>query len=136
MPFLLSEEQSPWVMPLLESDVMLMAPDLILAELANALWAAGRRRGLPAAEIQTLLALGRRRLGALAPLTDLVDRAMALAIAVRHPAYDCFYVALAERERLPIITCDRRLAVAFGRSIDVRLLGPPEPSAPPPRHKR
>jgi predicted nucleic acid-binding protein len=30
-----------------------------------------------------------------------------VAIELRHPAYDCFYLALAERERTVLITADR-----------------------------
>ena len=34
----------------------------------------------------------------LSPLTPLAARATALAEALDHPVYDCFYLALAERE--------------------------------------
>jgi predicted nucleic acid-binding protein len=41
-----------------------------------------------------------------------------------HPVYDCFYLALAERERAPLISADKRLLAAAQRSkaIEVRPL--------------
>jgi predicted nucleic acid-binding protein len=38
----------------------------------------------------------------------LKDRAFAIAIEFRHPAYDRFHLALAER-RVPLVTADDRL---------------------------
>ena len=52
------------------------------------------------------------------------DAAMALAIRLKHPIYDCFYLALAERERCALVTADARLiAAAKGiRNVEVRAL--------------
>ncbi|WP_338045133.1 PIN domain-containing protein [Paracraurococcus ruber] len=36
--------------------------------------------------------------------------------------YDCFYVALAQREGAPLVTADARLARAFGTDAEIRLL--------------
>jgi predicted nucleic acid-binding protein len=43
----------------------------------------------------------------LTPTIELAERATAVAIELRHPAYDCFYLALGERERTVLITADR-----------------------------
>jgi len=40
---------------------------------------------------------------------ELLDRAFAIAIELRHPAFDCFYLALAERSTSPLVTADDRL---------------------------
>ncbi len=32
-----------------------------------------------------------------------------MAVDLRHPVYDCFYLALAEAEEAPLVTADRRL---------------------------
>ena len=45
----------------------------------------------------------------LVPTSVLKDRALAIAIELRHPAYDCFYLALAERSTSPLVTADDRL---------------------------
>ena len=51
-------------------------------------------------------------LQSLIPIEELRVRALALAIELRHPMYDCFYLALAEREHCTLITADRSLADA------------------------
>jgi len=45
----------------------------------------------------------------LAPMRPLLRRATELSIALRHPAYDCFYLALAETRSCPVVTADERL---------------------------
>ncbi len=45
----------------------------------------------------------------LVPTSVLKDRALAIAIELRHPAYDCFYLALAERNVSRLVTADDRL---------------------------
>lgn len=45
----------------------------------------------------------------LVPLGDLAGRATEIAIELNHPIYDCFYLALAERERAPIVSADAKL---------------------------
>jgi len=51
----------------------------------------------------------------LEPSRGLAVRALELADALEHPAYDCFYLALAERRGLPVITADGKLALAVAR---------------------
>jgi predicted nucleic acid-binding protein len=36
-------------------------------------------------------------------------RALELALELNHPIYDCFYLALAERERCPLVSADKKL---------------------------
>ena len=99
------------------------APDLILAELGNALWKKQRAKLVSFEQaVAALQALpDRMRLfenAALAP------RALAIATELDHPIYDCFYLALAEREQLPLVTADGKLATASKRAngIEVRRL--------------
>jgi predicted nucleic acid-binding protein len=40
---------------------------------------------------------------------DLAKRASEISLNLEHPAYDCFYLALAEREEATLVTADRRL---------------------------
>jgi predicted nucleic acid-binding protein len=40
---------------------------------------------------------------------ELAERASQIAVDLEHPAYDCFYLALAEREAAALVTADRRL---------------------------
>ena len=50
------------------------------------------------------------------PLAPLAARALAIAAELRHPAYDCFYLALAEVRDLKLITADRRLVARLAES--------------------
>jgi predicted nucleic acid-binding protein len=51
-----------------------------------------------------------RLLAELCPLATLAERALAIAEELRHPAYDCFYLALAEAKEARLVTADRRFA--------------------------
>ena len=45
----------------------------------------------------------------LIPDETIAAEAMKLAIDLKHPIYDCFYLALAEREHAALISADKRL---------------------------
>jgi predicted nucleic acid-binding protein len=45
----------------------------------------------------------------LVPSAQLAARAFAIASALAHPAYDCIYLALAERSGTRLVTADRKL---------------------------
>ena len=116
-----------WVIPELLSDQAdslrgradrLLAPDLLLPEAAHALWKKLARREITAREaaqaIDLLMASGLD----LRPSGPLLGRALVLARRLRHPVYDCIYLALAQAERATLITADQRLLarVARGRT--------------------
>lgn len=97
------------------------APDLVLAETANALWRKARVGSLTQADaVKASHEIGRmfRRL---VPSQELRAQALDLAFRRNHPAYDCFYVVLAMREAAPLLTADRRLAQRFAGDVEVRL---------------
>jgi predicted nucleic acid-binding protein len=60
----------------------------------------------------------------LIPDAELYGRALEIAIELNHPIYDCFYLALAERERCAMVTADKRLlaAVKKFKGVEVRAL--------------
>jgi predicted nucleic acid-binding protein len=59
-------------------------------------------------------------LHALAPLAA---RAGAIALAIDHPVYDCFYLALSEAQDVPMVTADRKLVTKLaGTSFAPRVL--------------
>lgn len=90
-------------------DAELLAPDLLFAEVANILW---KKQALSEMDAAAAMAAGRWL--AQVPLAvhdcaTLMTAAMELSIRLRHPAYDCFYLALAVQEGCSLITADRRL---------------------------
>jgi predicted nucleic acid-binding protein len=103
----------------------LVAPELWLTEAANALWRHVRLGEASAAE-----ALARIDELANAPVASIstapyVRRALQIALEIRHPVYDCLYLALAEDQNTHVVTDDRRLftaASAAGFADRIRLL--------------
>lgn len=87
----------------------LLAPDLIVAEVANALWKIARRGELIQDQAMLAARLLERADIELRPMRALLGRATELALSFDHPAYDCIYLALAEAEGCALVTADERL---------------------------
>jgi predicted nucleic acid-binding protein len=87
----------------------LIAPQLVVGEICNAAWKLWRRGALAAIQTQRIASRIAGTFDRLVPLPGLASRSTALALELDHPAYDCFYLALAERERTVVVTADRRL---------------------------
>ncbi|QYU68559.1 type II toxin-antitoxin system VapC family toxin [Leptolyngbya sp. 15MV] len=93
------------------SDRSLIAPGLLLLEIANALarmTATGAARNGFAGDV--IRSLRQRRAVVLHDTEPLIIHAAALAEALQHPIYDCIYLALSQREGAALATFDRRLA--------------------------
>ena len=85
---------------LLQRDETIIAPDILVPEIANALWKTVTFAGLPSAEARDAMSTLDRFFSEIAPTYSLRDRALAIALELRHPAYDCFYLAL--RSNAPV----------------------------------
>ena len=93
----------------LRSGERLIAPDLILAEITNAAWKVVTF-GAGAADVTlAMMRTIERTFDELVPSAGLKDLALEMAIALRHPAYDCFYLALAQARGIQLVTADDRL---------------------------
>lgn len=102
----------------------LFAPDILVAEFANALWLKVRRGEIATTQAQrAIAAISGRGEPQLRPSAPLAGAAFALAQELAHSVYDCVYLALAEDLDLPLITADRRFAAAAQGYQRVRLLG-------------
>lgn len=121
--WLVDEASSSAALPLLERDD-LKVPDLFFAEMANIMWRLARtaRVGEPGA----LLARLKNVFSLVVTGEELAQAALELAVTFNHPAYDCFYLALAIAEDDVLITADRRFHAACAGSAQaarVQLLG-------------
>jgi len=125
LKWVLPEDKSEDALTLKGSE--LAASSIWLAESANAIWrhvAAGR----VVAE-DGIRALRRLRDAgvALIPIDVDVADALELGLRLRHPIYDCLYLAAAIRERSYVVTADLRFVAAVRRHNDlsqyIRLLG-------------
>ena len=94
---------------LLVADVELLAPDLLFAEVANALWSLARRGRIRAEHVRLAVARMLTLLPDAIPSRDLVVVASSIASDVDHPVYDCFYLAAAADRDATLVTNDRRL---------------------------
>jgi predicted nucleic acid-binding protein len=94
----------------------LLAPDLIHSELANVIWKRWSRKEIDAGEaaqlLQDFLNLPLR----IAPSAGLAEIALQLSIETRRTVYDCLYLALAMRNKVVVVTSDRRLVNALAHS--------------------
>jgi predicted nucleic acid-binding protein len=115
-----------WVLPESDSDKAiqvrddanagiheLLAPDILLVEVAHALARAERRGIIRPPEGARRLQNISNNSPALHSYLSLLPRAFAIASQFRVGVYDCLYVALAERERCKHLTADDRLIRAL-----------------------
>lgn len=120
----LPERNSLEAEQILSTETDLIAPEIVIAEVGNAVW-----KRLQKAEVSLELAgdiieRATTAFSLLVPLRDLARQAMLLAVRHRHSIYDCFYVALAQQAVAPLATADAKLAVlATQIGIEVELLG-------------
>lgn len=99
---------APLAQPLREA-ALVLAPELMLTEVANTLWKLQRAQQLADLDPQQLLADARDLVDRVEPDRHLQAEALALACHLNHPVYDCLYLALARREAATLISADQRL---------------------------
>jgi predicted nucleic acid-binding protein len=108
---------------LLETESMLLAPDLMAVEVTNAWWKKLRRGEMAVADIEQAVT----RLMALeivwVAAATLLRPATRLAAELGHPVYDCVYLALAASHSATLATADDRLRKGAER-VGVRLWSP------------
>jgi predicted nucleic acid-binding protein len=87
----------------------LHAPDILIAELANAAWKKARRKEIDGRHAREIALAHRDGVPALHPSADFIDRALQIAFELDHPIYDCLYLACAEAVGGVLVTADARL---------------------------
>ena len=94
---------------LLETEALLLAPDLMMIEAANAWWKKLRRREMDLTDVEqavtNLLAVGINWTSS----AELIRSAARLASELGHPVCDCVYLALAAARSASLATVDERL---------------------------
>jgi predicted nucleic acid-binding protein len=97
-------------------DRLLVAPDLLCVECANILWKKVARRELTTDEADIAAEALEGAEIEIVPMRPYLAAAAALAMELDHPAYDCMYLAVAERVDLPVVTADDRFVRKVRRS--------------------
>jgi len=122
-PWFTNDPDPRGAVELLETETILLAPDLMAIEVTNAWWKKLRHGEMDIADIERavtrLLALDIVWTAAM----TLLRPAARLAAGLRHPVYDCVYLALAASQSAALATADDRLRRVAER-IGVRLWKP------------
>lgn len=128
--FLVYELGSDQARELITDDEPMVAPDLVLTEVASALWKRVKASELLELHAERSLAALPEFFARLDLTSDLVNEAFRLSFRLRHPIYDCVYLALAMRLEALLVTADKKFALAAARGSlthYVRLLEWPSP---------
>lgn len=92
----------------------LLAPELLIPECANILWKKVQRNELTPDEATFAARLLERSGIEFVSMGGLLEPATNLAVELRHPAYDCVYLAAARRAKSRFVTADERLLRTLG----------------------
>jgi predicted nucleic acid-binding protein len=105
----LDEPNAETAREILASNEMLVAPEIIVSEIANAAWLRLNRGDVTTEQAKALLAEVPGAFVALMPTVDLALRALEIATELKHPVYDALYLATCEKWNAPLVTADARL---------------------------
>jgi predicted nucleic acid-binding protein len=94
---------------LLDHPDRLQAPELIVPELTNAAWKKCLREEITRKQAQMIVAAVPRYVSVLYSISLDHERALEIALLLKHPVYDCVYLACAERVGGIVVTTDRVL---------------------------
>ena len=107
--WLVTEDHSEEAAHLLDSGSTFVAPALVFAEAANALWAMRRRGDISTDDLADAVeTLRTAPISLPVPMPQLTAAAARLAADLDHPVYDCFYLSLAIHSQYPVVTADAR----------------------------
>jgi predicted nucleic acid-binding protein len=109
LKWFIQEDGSAEASALLTGSDTLIAPDLIIAEVANAGWKAVRSGSMTPEQHDHAASRLAMAFDTLFPLGPLAPRAARISRELDHSAYDCFYLALAETRQATLVTADGRL---------------------------
>lgn len=114
--FAIAESGADRARSLLLRREQVVAPDILVSELANALWKKELRGELDPVDRALALQAGLDPFDEFAACAPLAGRALELAVMLKHPVYDCFYLALAEMRAGTFVTADARLIARLSQS--------------------
>jgi predicted nucleic acid-binding protein len=107
---------------LIRSRADLIAPSLLLAEIANGLWKKTRHGEISVDLADAAMKEVRRFIPHFVEATELAAQALELAREIDYSVYDCFYLALALRRAAPFVTLDRALVTGAAKSRHARAI--------------
>lgn len=112
---------------LLDAQETMIAPDLMIPEVANSLWRLVISGRITDTQARLVIDRVAGDFQEIVPTAALRQAALELAFQLQHPAYDCFYLVLADRRNAHLITADARFArkaAKAGVGHSIRLIEP------------
>jgi predicted nucleic acid-binding protein len=88
---------------------LVLAPDLIVAEIVNSIWKYHNFHGLSIADCDRAVERSIGLIDEIVPSLQIHREAFLLARSVRKPAYDMFYLALARQRAACLLSADSAL---------------------------
>jgi predicted nucleic acid-binding protein len=110
------EVQSLSAARLLDSGVHLLAPDLIVTEVANTLWKKVRRGELSRDDAAEIHAAFFSVPIELRPAAQMFPAALDVALELASSVYDCLYLTLAMEQDCAVVTADEKFHRAVART--------------------
>ena len=92
--------------------LVLLAPDLLYAEVGNVVWKKHRFQGMAAADAKQIIDEFQKLTFSVTSAKDLLDEAYRLAVTHQRTVYDALYMALSMHEKCPYVTADEKLVNA------------------------
>ena len=107
MKWFVEEDDSDKALLLVQSTEVI-APALIIGEVANGLWSKRHASDIDRKVAQRLIGELPQIFREIVQIEPLMQEAMSLAFELDHPVYDCIYLALARSRGIPLVTADKR----------------------------
>jgi len=107
--------------PMINTSDMVIAPDLFVAEVSNAIWKYVRAGILDSDQGSSALERAVSLVDTFEPGQMLYREAFALSVDHLHPVYDALYLILARRHNGVLATLDKRLA-ELASKLHIRLV--------------
>ncbi|MBL8227437.1 MAG: type II toxin-antitoxin system VapC family toxin [Bryobacterales bacterium] len=111
----LEPESGPWTRSIREASLV-VAPSLFPAEVANAFWKYARSGIITQDQAETCLRSALALVDEYQPIQELAIESYRLAVLMKRPVYDLFYLVLARRTGSILLTADKSLADAARRA--------------------
>jgi predicted nucleic acid-binding protein len=108
-------------LPNIDTSDVVIAPDLFVAEVSNAMWKYVRAGMLDSEQGSTALERAVMLVDTFEPGQILYKEAFALSVDHQHPVYDALYLVLARRHNGILATLDKRM-VELAAILHIRLV--------------
>jgi len=112
--FVPDEPHSVEAAALLRSEDLLLAPEILVAEVCNIAWRSARVGRIEPEQATRIAAVLPGLFSSLIGSGLLAQRAVEIARELDHPVYDCLCLSLAEVRQTTLVTADRRFLARLG----------------------